>query len=69
MAGAIYIRHNFSIPDNPGTLQKMWDDRVVALHYEDLHSTDPDKYQDKGKKALRRLHDYCQVGDFGWCRL
>lgn len=57
---AIFIRHKLT--STPEILKEWWDKRIVALHYEDIPSTDPEDYKSQGKKALRRLWKYCATG-------
>jgi hypothetical protein len=44
------------------TLQRMWDDRVVALDYEAIPSADPEKYNKSGKRSIKLLNDCAQHG-------
>jgi hypothetical protein len=58
---AVFIRHKIS--STPEILEKLWDKRVIAIHYENIRSTNPDDYEDPAAKhALNRLHTYCNQG-------
>lgn len=57
---AIYIRHNCSSTNT--ILQELWDRRLVALHYHDDFSTNPDDYSQQGQKALSKMWSYCESG-------
>jgi hypothetical protein len=43
-------------------LNELWEQRLVALHYEDSFSLNPDDYPDAGKHALARLQRYAREG-------
>jgi len=53
----IFVRHNLS--HTPKMLQTLWDRRLIALHYDDITSTDPKDYSSSGQKALTTLWRLC----------
>ena len=58
---AVFIRHKMS--STTEILEKLWNKRVIAIHYENIRSTNPDDYEDPAAKhALNRLHTYCNQG-------
>lgn len=58
---AVFIRHKIS--STPEILEKLWERRQIAIHYENNRSTNPDDYRDPAaKNALKRLHKYCDQG-------
>ena len=58
---AVFIRHKIS--STPEILEKLWERRQIAIHYENNRSTNPDDYKDPAaKNALKRLHKYCDQG-------
>ena len=56
----VFIRHNLN--SKPETLKHLWDERLVAIHFENFRSTNPDDYGSSGKRALKRLWKYCDSG-------
>lgn len=56
----IYIRHNIS--STKGILKALWDERLIALHYQDIESIDPKDYDSRGRKGLTRLSRFCKSG-------
>lgn len=55
-----FIRHKC---DSTQTiLHQLWDERLIALHYENNESIDPSHYPSAGAKALKRLLKYCESG-------
>ncbi len=59
---AIFIRHKLSSTEL--ILKELWDARLIAVHYKDIPSTDPNDYNhgSPGYKTLKRLWDYCHEG-------
>lgn len=57
---AVFIRHNLSTTEE--TLTDLWNRRLVALHYKNTKSIDPDDYDGWDRHAIRRLLDYCESG-------
>ncbi|RLI71131.1 MAG: hypothetical protein DRP02_05780 [Candidatus Gerdarchaeota archaeon] len=45
----VFIRHNISVPKD--LLEKLWDEKKIAIHYENICSTNPNKY----KKNFREV--------------
>lgn len=43
-------------------IDRLWDEGKIAIHFEDLPSTDEHNYNPPGRKALKRLKDYCNTG-------
>lgn len=59
---AIFIRHNMR-GSTPKTIEQLWEQRLIALHYGDRWETEPEAYRaNKGERPLRRLWDYCNSG-------
>ncbi len=56
----VFIRHNCS--STPKILRQLWEERLIALHYDDSESTKPEDYYPAGKNALSRLWQYCDTG-------
>lgn len=56
----VFIRHNLIA--RPETLKYFWDERLIAIHYANSSSTNPDDYDSVGKQALKRLWRYCDSG-------
>jgi hypothetical protein len=57
---ALFIRHSFS--GTPRILADLWNDRRIAVHYDENWSTDPEDYAPAGKKALKKLWNCCESG-------
>jgi hypothetical protein len=58
---AVFIRHKIST--TPEILEDLWQRREIAIHFENIRSTNPDDYKDNAaKNALKRLHTYCNQG-------
>lgn len=57
---AVFIRHNCS--STTTVLNQLWDERLIALHYDDSYSVNPEEYYPAGRKALERLWRYCNTG-------
>jgi hypothetical protein len=57
---AAFIRHKLS--SSPDILEDLWTSRLMALHYANIASTDPNEYGQAGKWALTRLWEYCESG-------
>jgi hypothetical protein len=43
-------------------LRELWDLGLIALHYQDIDSVDPEDFPPPGRHALSRLWDYCEEG-------
>jgi len=63
----VFIRNK--LVDDPDILKRLWDERRIAIHYghkaispDKRISIDPNDYIGEGKKALLRLHRYCEEG-------
>jgi hypothetical protein len=56
----VYIRHNFG--QYKEVLECLWTNRLIAIHYADIESTNPDDYEVAGKRSMRRLSQYCKSG-------
>ena len=56
----VFIRHNLN--SKPETLKYLWDEHLIAIHFESLSSTNPNDYGFAGKQALKRLWKYCDSG-------
>lgn len=60
----IFIRHKLSTM--PEILETLWREDLIAVHYIDDDSTDPEHYRAKGEKTaanvLSRLHSCLQTG-------
>jgi hypothetical protein len=58
---ALFIRHK--IGSTPEILNTLIERGLIAIHFEDKKSTDPDDYKTPAaRKALRRLWNYCKLG-------
>lgn len=57
---AIFVRHN--LDSNKEILNDLWKNRLIAIHYENIASTNPDDFKGQGKKTLKRLWNYCDNG-------
>src|ERR1022692_1094816 len=59
----IFIRHK--IDNTSDVLQQLWEQNFIALHYEDILSTDPDAYQEKSAKdSMKRMKRFCEAGAY-----
>jgi len=56
----VFVRHNCSSTSE--VLRQLWNERLIALHYEDIFSVLPSDYYPAGRKALERLWKYCKSG-------
>ena len=56
----VYVRHKLSSTSE--ILEDLWSKRLIAIHYLDIPSTNPDDYPVEGKSALKRLWEYCEIG-------
>ncbi len=56
----VFIRHNLDAESK--TLKYLWDERLIAIHFENIRSVKPDDYESIGKQALKRLWRYCESG-------
>lgn len=56
----VFIRHN--LDSKRETLEELWSQRLIAIHYESIPSVDPEDYKSDGKAALKRLWNYCKSG-------
>lgn len=57
---AVFIRHKMT--STPDILKDLWSKRLIAVHYADIPSTNPQDYEKAGRQALKRLWDYCSLG-------
>lgn len=57
---SVFVRHNCD--STPDVLNQLWDERLIALHYNNSHSVKPADYYPAGRKALDRLWQYCESG-------
>lgn len=57
---SVFIRHNCSSTER--VLKQLWDQRLVALHYNDDSSVEPADYYPAGRTALKRMWSYCEEG-------
>lgn len=57
---AIFIRHK--LETKPEILEDLWDKRLIAVHYGNIESTNPNDFEGQGKKTLKRLWKYCDTG-------
>jgi hypothetical protein len=57
---AVFVRHNFS--GTSRILEDLWNDRRIAVHYDESWSTDPEDYVPAGKRALKKLWNCCEAG-------
>jgi len=61
---AIFIRHKLST--TPEILETLWSENLIAVHYLNSESTDPDYYRGQGEKTgaevLARLHSCVKTG-------
>jgi hypothetical protein len=62
----IFIRHKVLSADDPFRtkhIKYFWDHHLIAIHYEDIDSSDPDKYELKRSKyALRMMRNFGAEG-------
>jgi len=56
----VYIRHN--LVSTPEALKYLWEERLIAIHFQSLRSVNPDDYDAGGKQALKKLWKYCNSG-------
>ena len=56
----VFVRHNLDA--GPETLNYLWNKHLIAIHFQDIRSVNPDDYASVGKQALQRLLRYCQSG-------
>lgn len=69
---AIFIRHKIGHELKATTeilkiteiLNKWWKEGVIAIHFENLASSNPEDYKSAGRKALTKLNHYCESGAF-----
>ncbi|MBW8009910.1 MAG: hypothetical protein FVQ83_01535 [Chloroflexi bacterium] len=57
---AIFIRHKLA--NTPEIIKDLWDKRLIAVHFGNIASTNPNDFEGPGKKALKRLWKYCESG-------
>ena len=57
---SVFVRHNCS--STTAILQQLWNERKIALHYEDKFSVIPEDFSPAGRKALKRLLRYSESG-------
>lgn len=57
---AVFVRHKMK--SKPEILNELWSKRLIAVHFRDERSTDPQNYGSAGKKALTKLWGYCESG-------
>jgi len=57
---AVFIRHKMSSTEK--ILENLWERRLIAIHYQDIASINPDDYKEQGRYALKRLLGYCKSG-------
>lgn len=59
----IFVRHKIS--STPNLLQQLWDSRLIALHYEDILSTNPNDYKEKSARdSIMRMLHFCEIGGY-----
>lgn len=58
-----FIRHSESCDIGPDLRSRLWKERLIAIHYEDLRSTDPADYH--GAAAKRSLKIFGEIADEG----
>lgn len=59
----IFVRHKIS--STPNLLQQLWDSRLIALHYQDILSTNPDDYTEKSARdSIMRMQRFCKEGGY-----
>ena len=56
----IFIRHKLGCSDE--ILEELRVSRLIAVHYADIDSADPEKYGRAGRIALTRLRECCRTG-------
>jgi hypothetical protein len=56
----VFIRHKFG--KQLKVLEYLWNNRLIAIHYENIKSTDPKDYKISGRQALSRMRRYCESG-------
>jgi hypothetical protein len=57
---AVFIRHKLA--SSPDILEDLWANRLIAVHYANIASTEPGDYEQAGRRALTRLWRYCESG-------
>lgn len=58
---AIFIRNKLGCSDT--MLNHLWEKRLIAIHFEDIFSTDPkDYHKSSAIKAIKKLNNYCKDG-------
>jgi hypothetical protein len=59
----IFVRHKIS--STPNILQQLWNSRLIALHYQDILSTNPDDYTEKSaRNSITRMQRFCRDGGY-----
>lgn len=57
----VFIRHNMSRAKR--ILPELMKRKLIAIHYENISSTNPDDYKEPtAKRTVARLNDYCKTG-------
>jgi len=57
---AMFIRHNMS--STKKILEELRSKRLIAIHFENQASVNPEDYNSAGEKALKKLWEYCESG-------
>jgi hypothetical protein len=57
---AVFIRHNPTTTDE--ILKDLWERCLIAIHYKNTTSINPDDYEGQGRYAIKRLLGYCETG-------
>jgi hypothetical protein len=57
---AVFVRHNLK---SEAIVIDLWSKRLIAIHFDNIDSIDPEKYKEaEGKASLKRLLSYCRDG-------
>ncbi|MBI5651676.1 MAG: hypothetical protein HZC40_14715 [Chloroflexi bacterium] len=56
----VFIRHN--LDSKREILEHLWTERLIAVHFDPIPSTNPEDYGSAGKVALKRMLKYCEAG-------
>jgi hypothetical protein len=57
---AVFVRHNLK---SEAIVKDLWRKRLIAIHFDNIDTIDPEKYQEaEGKASLKRLLIYCRDG-------
>lgn len=56
----VFIRHKMW--SSPEVYQELFNNHLIALHYKNIESTDPEDYEGEARNVMKRLLKYCETG-------